>query len=66
MYASKLFSMIRIRKDRCPQNHPCPVIAHCPLSALSQQGNAAPEVDNDACISCGVCAKMCNVFELVD
>jgi ferredoxin len=54
--------MIVIRKELCPQNHPCPVIKVCPVGALSQTGFGAPAVDNDKCICCCKCAKRCSVF----
>jgi ferredoxin len=54
--------MIVIRKDLCPQNHPCPTIKVCPVGAISQVGNAAPTVDNDKCIACCKCTKRCSVF----
>ena len=54
--------MIIIRKELCPQNHPCPTINICPVDALTQQGYDAPEVDEDKCILCGKCTKSCGVF----
>jgi ferredoxin len=55
--------MIIVHPEHCPQNHPCPTIASCPVGAIKQNGVAAPTVDADACIDCGLCAKACNVFE---
>ena len=54
--------MIVIRKELCPQNHPCPVLEICPANAISQTGHAAPTVDNDKCICCCKCVKQCAVF----
>jgi dissimilatory sulfite reductase (desulfoviridin) alpha/beta subunit len=54
--------MIVIRKELCPQNHPCPVLKICPVNAISQAGHAAPTVDNDKCICCCKCVKQCAVF----
>lgn len=48
-----------VKKERCPQNHPCPSIKVCPTGALSQKGFAAPKVDDDKCISCGKCVRYC-------
>ncbi|MBR0598282.1 4Fe-4S binding protein [Sinanaerobacter chloroacetimidivorans] len=48
-----------VKVSRCPQNHPCPSVRICPVGALSQKGNAAPEVNEDICIKCGKCVKFC-------
>ncbi len=48
-----------IDPERCPQNHRCPAVRFCPVQALSQQGNAAPEVDAEACTECGKCMQVC-------
>ena len=48
-----------IQKDLCPQNHKCPAVKACPVDALSQQGLSAPTVDEEKCIACGKCAKVC-------
>ena len=39
----------------CPQNHRCPMIPICPAGAISQKGNALPEIDPEKCIECGKC-----------
>jgi len=54
--------MIVVRKELCPQNHPCPTLSVCPVGALSQVGFAVPEVDNEKCICCCRCVKRCSVF----
>lgn len=54
--------MIVIRAELCPQNHPCPTLRLCPVKAISQQGFAAPTVDNAKCICCCKCTRMCAVF----
>lgn len=54
--------MIVIRKELCPQNHPCPTVKVCPFGAISQVGNAAPTVDNDKFIACCKCTKRYSVF----
>ncbi len=46
-------------QESCPQNHPCPSVAVCPVGALHQEGFDAPTVDNDACIKCGKCVDFC-------
>ncbi|MBU4438147.1 MAG: 4Fe-4S binding protein [Acetobacterium sp.] len=48
-----------VKKERCPQNHPCPSVGVCPVEALSQVGFDAPVVDMDKCIKCGKCVKSC-------
>lgn len=50
---------VSIIKELCPQNHPCPAVKICPVDALTQIGNAAPEVDAEACIDCGKCSETC-------
>jgi uncharacterized Fe-S center protein len=54
--------MILVRKELCPQNHPCPVLPKCPVNAITQQGFSAPEVDDEKCVCCCKCVKMCQVF----
>jgi Fe-S-cluster-containing hydrogenase component 2 len=48
-----------VKKERCPQNHPCPSIRVCPTGALSQVGYQAPEIDQEKCIQCGKCVRFC-------
>lgn len=50
---------IKIDKNKCPQNHPCPSVQICPAGALIQNGYAAPTVDEDKCIKCKKCVKFC-------
>jgi ferredoxin len=57
--------MIVIRKELCPQNHPCPSLTVCPVGAISQVGYAAPTVDDSKCIACGKCSRRCRVFTQV-
>jgi len=54
-----------VKKERCPQNHPCPSVRVCPVDALTQKGHNAPEVDMDKCIKCGKCVKFCPMKALV-
>lgn len=48
-----------VKINHCPQNHPCPSVKVCPVSALTQKGYAAPKVDKDSCIKCGKCVRFC-------
>lgn len=50
---------IVVYKHRCPQNHPCPSLRVCPVGALSQNGHAAPVIDEEKCIRCGKCVRYC-------
>lgn len=45
--------------ERCPQDHSCPAMPHCPTGAIVQKGYNAPEVLEDKCIACGKCVKVC-------
>ncbi len=54
-----------VKIDRCPQNHSCPSVKVCPVSALSQSGFNAPNVDDDKCIKCGKCVNFCPKKALV-
>jgi len=58
--------MIVIRKELCPQNHPCPALMVCPEGAISQVGYAAPTVDDSKCLACGKCSRRCRVFSQVN
>ena len=51
--------MLVIRGERCPANHRCPAVISCPVDALKQVGNDVPTVDNEKCIDCGKCTKVC-------
>lgn len=50
---------IKINKERCPQNHPCPSVRICPTGALTQKGFNAPEIDKEKCIECMRCVSYC-------
>jgi len=50
---------VAVDKKPCPQDRPCPAVAVCPYEALSQEGNAAPAVDEEKCEDCGLCVKAC-------
>ncbi|MFC2161069.1 4Fe-4S binding protein [Acidobacteriota bacterium] len=58
--------MITVLKERCPQDHPCPLIRACPVGAISQTGWGAPAVDLPKCIECGICTNSCPFNVLVD
>ncbi|MCX5773720.1 MAG: 4Fe-4S binding protein [Fusobacteria bacterium] len=51
--------MITVSKERCPQNHRCPSISVCPVSAISQEEFSLPVVDNEKCIMCKKCMRFC-------
>ena len=52
--------------SRCPHNHPCPLVNLCPAGAIVQRGFAAPEIDSDKCIDCGVCSASCAYGAVTD
>ena len=56
---------ITVAKARCPQNHACPLVQHCPAGAISQEGFQAPVLDAERCIDCRECVMICpkDVFE---
>ena len=57
--------ILKIIKERCPQNHKCPAVNVCPVGALSQEGFNAPEIDYGKCIRCGKCSNFCPKKALV-
>jgi len=56
---------IKVVKERCPQNHPCPALKVCPVKALEQDKFNAPTVKADKCIDCGKCVDFCPMGALV-
>jgi Fe-S-cluster-containing hydrogenase component 2 len=50
---------IVVHKNKCPQDHPCPLVNVCPAGAISQHNFKAPEVDQAKCINCGLCVQNC-------
>jgi len=56
---------VTVIAHRCPQNHPCPAVRSCPVGALAQKGFNAPIVDEEKCIDCGQCARVCPKMALV-
>jgi ferredoxin len=46
--------------QRCPADHPCPLVRICPENAISQPvKNGLPVIDRDRCIECGICVDSC-------
>lgn len=56
---------LMVKKARCPQNHACPSVRVCAAGALTQNGYAAPKVDNEKCTRCGRCVRYCPMRALV-
>ena len=56
---------LKIIIENCPQNHSCPAVKVCPVSALDQEGFNAPTINYDKCIGCGKCARFCPKEALV-
>ena len=52
-------AVIRVNRNRCPENHPCPSVRVCPVEALKQIRYSAPTADMDKCIQCGKCVRYC-------
>ncbi|MGL4853248.1 MAG: 4Fe-4S binding protein [Phocaeicola sp.] len=50
---------LAVDTNRCPQNHTCPMIAQCPAGAIMQEGVGVPVIDNEKCVKCGKCIKIC-------
>lgn len=50
---------IYVDSGACPQNHKCPLMFQCPVGAISQTGFGLPIIDEEKCIDCGKCIKMC-------
>jgi ferredoxin len=53
--------MMVIDKNRCPQNHACPLLRVCPVQAISQKGYGLPVINQEKCIKCGKCIKYCGM-----
>ncbi|MEA4816151.1 MAG: 4Fe-4S binding protein [Lachnospiraceae bacterium] len=56
---SKKDLILKVDKNRCPQDHVCPAMRVCPVGALSQKGFSLPVVDHSKCLLCGKCVKFC-------
>jgi len=50
---------VKVDASLCSQDHACPAAEICPNEALTQEGTAAPTVDEDLCTECGVCVEEC-------
>jgi len=57
---------ILIHASRCPQNHRCPAMKHCPTGAITQNGYAVPVIDPEKCIECGKCVMVCPTGAMED
>ena len=57
--------ILKVIKEKCPQNHICPSLKVCPVQALSQTGYDAPIVDMKKCIKCAKCVQFCPKKALV-
>lgn len=51
--------MLSVNPALCPQNHKCPLVAACPVGAISQKGFELPQIDHEICIECGYCSTHC-------
>lgn len=51
--------MIGVDKGICPHDHRCPLIAICPVGAISQGADGYPIINHDLCIECGKCVRSC-------
>ncbi len=51
--------MLRVNKDKCPQDHKCPAINICPFKAITQLEFNLPEINIDLCKQCMKCIKFC-------
>jgi len=52
---------LTIDKNRCPQNHRCPLLRVCPVGAITQEGHGLPVINEEKCIECGKCTKYCGM-----
>ncbi|MDR3367089.1 MAG: 4Fe-4S binding protein [Prevotellaceae bacterium] len=52
---------LTVNSTLCPQNHRCPLLRVCPAGAITQAGNALPQVDPEKCAECGKCIKYCGM-----
>lgn len=57
--------ILKVIKERCPEDHHCPAMRVCPTGALKQSGFDAPIVDETKCILCGKCVNFCPMKALV-
>lgn len=50
---------IVVDKSRCPQNHACPSIRVCSVNAITQEGYAAPVINEESCVKCEKSVMYC-------
>ncbi|MBC7114025.1 MAG: 4Fe-4S binding protein [Archaeoglobi archaeon] len=50
---------LKVNPLRCPQDHRCPLIAICPAGAIEQRGFSLPEINEEKCKGCLLCARSC-------
>lgn len=56
---------MHINEQYCPQNHPCPAVNMCPKGAIVQKDFfSVPRIIEDKCTGCGICTRVCPVFEI--
>ncbi|EKE03053.1 MAG: 4Fe-4S ferredoxin iron-sulfur binding protein [uncultured bacterium] len=51
--------MLKVNKEKCPQNHSCPSVKICPTGAITQNGYELPLINSDKCIMCRKCIDFC-------
>lgn len=51
--------MPKVVEEKCPKDHACPAVQICPESAITQDGYAAPVIDQNKCTQCGACIRFC-------
>lgn len=58
---------IKIDKNRCPADHPCPVVRVCPTKAISQEKVffGLPKINPDKCTQCKKCFDLCPMGAIV-
>ncbi|MCT4639585.1 MAG: 4Fe-4S binding protein [Bacteroidales bacterium] len=55
-----------VKEQYCPKNHACPTLSACPTGAISQKDIfSAPTIKEEECIGCGLCARSCRAYEMV-